>query len=190
MTDFRVIYHEPICPECGSFDIEDRPKVDTGDGLTETAHIRQSCGAAWPLSPASPTGPPPSALPIPYPPPSRDKAVTPHAQDHQSPPQPAEQLLPARGTFASFHTTTAGAAWRCRTELATMALLAAVLRRLTLLITITWAALVLAAPLAWSWPCRTPAGSSPGGSRASWPATASSDSAMKPGCTPGLGGFR
>ena len=48
-------------------------------------------------------------------------------------------------TFASFHTTTAGAAWRCRTELATMALLAAALWRLTILITIIWAAFVLAA---------------------------------------------
>ena len=49
MTDFRVIYHEPICPECGSFDIE-AAEVDTGDGLTETAHICQSCGTAWPLA--------------------------------------------------------------------------------------------------------------------------------------------
>ena len=40
MSDFRVIYHEPVCPDCGSFDI-DRTEVDTGDGLTETAHICQ-----------------------------------------------------------------------------------------------------------------------------------------------------
>ena len=32
-----------------------------------------------------------------------------------------------------------------------------------------------------------PAGSSPGGSGASWPATASSGSAMRPGCTPASG---
>ena len=49
MSDFRVIYHEPICPECGSFDI-DTGQVDTGDGLSETAHICQSCGTAWPLA--------------------------------------------------------------------------------------------------------------------------------------------
>ena len=49
MTDFRVIYHEPICPTCGSFDI-DTAEVDTGDGLTETAHICQACGMAWPLA--------------------------------------------------------------------------------------------------------------------------------------------
>ena len=49
MTDFRVIYHEPICPDCGSFDITSA-EVDTGDGLTETAHICQACGAAWPLA--------------------------------------------------------------------------------------------------------------------------------------------
>ena len=48
-------------------------------------------------------------------------------------------------TFASFHTTMAGAAWRCRTELATMALLAAALWRLAIVITIIWAAFVLAA---------------------------------------------
>jgi hypothetical protein len=48
-------------------------------------------------------------------------------------------------TFASFHTTTAGAAWRCRTELAILATLTAALWRLTILITITWAAFVLAA---------------------------------------------
>jgi hypothetical protein len=47
--------------------------------------------------------------------------------------------------FASFHTTMAGAAWRWRTELAILAMLTAVLWRLTLLITLTWAALVLAA---------------------------------------------
>ena len=49
MTEFRVIYHEPICPDCGSFDI-DAAEVDTGDGLTETAHICAACHAAWPLA--------------------------------------------------------------------------------------------------------------------------------------------
>ena len=49
MNDFRVIYHEPICPGCGSFDI-DSAEVATGDGLAETAHICRCCGAAWPLA--------------------------------------------------------------------------------------------------------------------------------------------
>jgi hypothetical protein len=49
--------------------------------------------------------------------------------------------------FASFHTTAAGAAWRCRTELATLATLTTALWRLTILITITWAGIVLAAAL-------------------------------------------
>ncbi|MGH3218630.1 MAG: hypothetical protein ACRDPY_07955 [Streptosporangiaceae bacterium] len=46
---FRVIYHEPVCPDCGSFDIE-TADVQTGDGLTETAHICRACGTAWPLA--------------------------------------------------------------------------------------------------------------------------------------------
>jgi predicted RNA-binding Zn-ribbon protein involved in translation (DUF1610 family) len=49
MSEFRVIYHEPVCPDCGSFDIT-RDEVETGDGLTETAHICATCGAAWPLA--------------------------------------------------------------------------------------------------------------------------------------------
>ncbi len=49
MNDFRVISHEPICPDCGSFDIASA-EVDTGDGITETAHICQACGTAWPLA--------------------------------------------------------------------------------------------------------------------------------------------
>ena len=49
MNQFRVIYHEPVCPDCGSFDIESA-EVETGDGLTETAHICQTCGTAWPLA--------------------------------------------------------------------------------------------------------------------------------------------
>ena len=49
MSEFRVIYHEPVCPDCGSTDIT-RDEVETGDGLTETAHICAACGAAWPLA--------------------------------------------------------------------------------------------------------------------------------------------
>jgi len=47
--------------------------------------------------------------------------------------------------FASFHRSAAGIAWRCRTELAILATTAAALWRLTLLFTITWAAIALAA---------------------------------------------
>jgi hypothetical protein len=47
--------------------------------------------------------------------------------------------------FVKFHRTPAGIAWRWRAELAIAALLAAALWRLSLLITITWAGLVLAA---------------------------------------------
>jgi hypothetical protein len=47
--------------------------------------------------------------------------------------------------FVQFHRTPAGIAWRWRTELAIMAVLAAVLWRLSLLITLTWAGIVLAA---------------------------------------------
>ena len=46
---FRVIYHEPVCPDCGSDDITSA-EVETGDGLTETAHICQACGTAWPVA--------------------------------------------------------------------------------------------------------------------------------------------
>ena len=34
----RVIYHEPICPACGSFDITEA-EIATGDGITEIALI-------------------------------------------------------------------------------------------------------------------------------------------------------
>ena len=46
---FRVIFHEPVCPDCGSSDI-DCADVETGGGLTETAHICQACGTAWPVA--------------------------------------------------------------------------------------------------------------------------------------------
>jgi hypothetical protein len=50
--------------------------------------------------------------------------------------------------FVRFHGTPAGIAWRWRAELAITALLAAALWRLSILITLTWAALVMAAALA------------------------------------------
>jgi hypothetical protein len=46
---FRVIYHEPVCPDCGSSHITTQD-VHTTDGLTEAAHICQDCGAAWPVA--------------------------------------------------------------------------------------------------------------------------------------------
>jgi hypothetical protein len=46
---FRVIYHEPICPECGSAAITTED-VETGDGITETAYLCTACGEAWPLA--------------------------------------------------------------------------------------------------------------------------------------------
>jgi uncharacterized Zn finger protein len=48
-VSFRVIYHEPICPDCGSSDITS-DEVETGDGLTETALTCRDCGTAWPLA--------------------------------------------------------------------------------------------------------------------------------------------
>ena len=47
-TRFRVIFHPLVCPACGGTDIEDQD-VDTGDGITETAHVCRACGEAWPL---------------------------------------------------------------------------------------------------------------------------------------------
>ena len=49
MNDFRVIYHEPICPEYGSGNIT-RDEAETGDDLTETALTCRDCGTAWPLA--------------------------------------------------------------------------------------------------------------------------------------------
>ena len=46
--------------------------------------------------------------------------------------------------FVAFHRSTAGTAWRWRTELAILTLTAAALWRLALLITLTWAGLALA----------------------------------------------
>ena len=47
--------------------------------------------------------------------------------------------------FVKFHRTPAGIAWRWRTELIVLAILAAVLRWLDIMITLLWASLVLAA---------------------------------------------
>jgi hypothetical protein len=45
----RIIYHEPICADCGSFDV-DQAEVPTGDGITEIALVCGVCGAAWPVA--------------------------------------------------------------------------------------------------------------------------------------------
>jgi hypothetical protein len=45
----RVIYHEPICPTCGSFNITEG-EIGTGDGITEIALACQECGTAWPVA--------------------------------------------------------------------------------------------------------------------------------------------
>lgn len=48
---FRLVPHEPVCPDCGSFDVS-VDEVDTGDGIAETAYICENpdCGCAWPLA--------------------------------------------------------------------------------------------------------------------------------------------
>jgi uncharacterized Zn finger protein len=46
---FRVIYHEPICPDCGSFNII-RTEVQVTEEFTETALECRDCGTAWPLA--------------------------------------------------------------------------------------------------------------------------------------------
>ena len=45
----RVVYHEPICPDCGSFDII-QDEIDTGDGINELGLICDGCGTAWPVA--------------------------------------------------------------------------------------------------------------------------------------------
>ena len=47
--EHRVIYHEPICPDCGSFDIT-KADIPTGDGITELALACESCGTCWPVA--------------------------------------------------------------------------------------------------------------------------------------------
>jgi hypothetical protein len=46
---FRVIYHEPLCPRCGSNHVTS-DDIETTDGLTETAFICLACGETWPLA--------------------------------------------------------------------------------------------------------------------------------------------
>jgi hypothetical protein len=45
----RVIYHEPICPACGSCEVIEH-EVETGDGITEIALTCTACGTAWPVA--------------------------------------------------------------------------------------------------------------------------------------------
>jgi hypothetical protein len=46
---FRVIYHEPLCPHCGSSNVTS-DDIETTDGLTETALVCLVCGETWPLA--------------------------------------------------------------------------------------------------------------------------------------------
>ena len=46
---YRVLFHEQVCPQCGSADIEEQ-EVETGDGITEIALICRPCGCAWPVA--------------------------------------------------------------------------------------------------------------------------------------------
>jgi transposase-like protein len=46
---FRVIYHEPVCPDCGSDDISTE-EITTTDGASETAYVCSHCHLAWPLA--------------------------------------------------------------------------------------------------------------------------------------------
>jgi hypothetical protein len=46
---FHLHPHEPICPDCGSFDVT-TDEVDTGDGIAETAYVCEACATAWPLA--------------------------------------------------------------------------------------------------------------------------------------------
>ena len=46
---YRVLFHEQVCPQCGSADIDEQ-EVETGDGITEIALICRPCGCAWPVA--------------------------------------------------------------------------------------------------------------------------------------------
>jgi hypothetical protein len=48
-TGFRVIYHAPLCPACGSSNIT-TDEIETTDGFTEEAFLCLPCGEAWPLA--------------------------------------------------------------------------------------------------------------------------------------------
>jgi hypothetical protein len=49
MSEFRVIYHQQLCPDCGSDNITEND-IQTTDGYVETALICGDCGAAWPVA--------------------------------------------------------------------------------------------------------------------------------------------
>ena len=49
MNGFRVIEHQPVCPDCASNDVSAH-ELTNADGTTETALICGDCGAAWPLA--------------------------------------------------------------------------------------------------------------------------------------------
>ena len=86
--------------------------------------------------------------------------------------------------IVKMHHSAAGTAWRWRTELIVLSGLGAALYWLSRQIAMHWAPVVLAAASASPSACRGRGGSSPAGSGACWPATASTGCAGKPGCTP------
>lgn len=45
MSEFRVIYHQRACPDCGSDDVTEQ-EIEITDGSAETALSCQACGAA------------------------------------------------------------------------------------------------------------------------------------------------
>ena len=45
----RIVYHEPICADCGSFEVH-KDEITTGDGITELALVCEVCGSAWPVA--------------------------------------------------------------------------------------------------------------------------------------------
>ena len=49
MDEHRVIYHEPICPDCGTFAVT-QSEIRTADGFTETVYQCCRCGCIWPLA--------------------------------------------------------------------------------------------------------------------------------------------
>jgi hypothetical protein len=46
---FRVIYHEPVCPECESRNVTTE-RVPLLDFMEEDAYVCGDCGTAWPLA--------------------------------------------------------------------------------------------------------------------------------------------
>ena len=121
----------------------------------------------------------------------RRKAVTPMPKTNGSGRNQRNNPYQLEELFVKFHRTPAGIAWRWRTELPTLAVLAAAWWRLDTWTTLIWAGIILAGLLGRG-PGRAalPPVHHPARPGASWPGTASSGCATKPGCTPAPGGSR